>query len=192
MKKRARTCLIVAPALLAGAVLSQNFTYVGAGKCRVCHRTEKQGRQYSKWEESRHSRSLTTLNSADVAARAAKAGVKNPAENPGCLRCHAPLAVKAPELKAEVALDNINFVSNEHLVASLSNTSATPEQSAAAVLINEVARLRALKAAFLILAVIALLAIFPARGLPHYDPGEVPSEEEDRSKRGKKQAAPAA
>lgn len=101
MKKPARTCLIVAPALLAGAVLSQNFTYVGAGKCRVCHRTEKQGRQYSKWEESRHSRSLATLNSADVAARAAKAGVKNPAENPGCLRCHAPLAVKAPELKAE-------------------------------------------------------------------------------------------
>jgi hypothetical protein len=36
--------------------------------------------------------------------------------------------------------------------------------------------LQALKAAFLILAAIALLAIFPARGLPHYDPAEVPAD----------------
>ena len=44
---------------------------------------------------------------------------------------------------------------------------------AEAVRINEEARLRALKAAFIILAAIALLAIFPARGLPNYTPGEV-------------------
>lgn len=101
MKKPAPMCLIVAASLLAGAVMSQNFTYVGAGKCRVCHRTEKQGRQFPKWEESRHSKSQAVLTSAEVVERSAKVGVKNPAENPGCLRCHAPLAVKAPELKAE-------------------------------------------------------------------------------------------
>ncbi len=72
-----------------------------------------------------------------------------------------------PSLQRQVNLDNINFVSNEQLKGSLSATPATPEQVDAAVLINTAARLRALKATFLILAVIALLAVFPALRLPN-------------------------
>jgi MFS family permease len=79
------------------------------------------------------------------------------------------------ELKAQVNLDNINFVSNAQLEEVMGATSATSEQVAEAVQINEDARLRALKASFLILAAIALLAIFPSRGLPNYRPGEVPA-----------------
>lgn len=78
-----------------------------------------------------------------------------------------------PSLQAQVALDNINFITNDQLDETLAATTATPEQVAEAVRINEEARLRALKAAFIILAAIALLAIFPARGLPNYTPGEV-------------------
>ena len=36
------------------------------------------------------------------------------------------------------------------------------------------ARLRALKATFLVLAGVAMLAIFPAGGLPNYVPQEIP------------------
>jgi MFS family permease len=82
-----------------------------------------------------------------------------------------------PELKAQVALDNINFVSNDQLLETMNNTTATPEQVAEAVRINTESRLQALKASFLILAGIALLAVFPANGLPRYVPGEIPSEE---------------
>jgi hypothetical protein len=78
-----------------------------------------------------------------------------------------------PSLQAQVPLDNINFVTNDQLDETMSATTATPEQVAEAVRINEEARLRALKAAFIILAAIAVLAIFPARGLPNYTPGEV-------------------
>ncbi len=78
-------------------------------------------------------------------------------------------------LKGQVNLDNVNFITNDQLEAALSETTATPEQVEAAVNINEEARLRALKASFLILAGIALLALVPARGLPAYAPGEVPS-----------------
>jgi MFS family permease len=78
-----------------------------------------------------------------------------------------------PVLQAQVSLDNINFVTNDQLDETMAATTATPEQAAAAVQINEEARLRALKASFIILAAIALLAIFPARGLPNYTPGEV-------------------
>ena len=47
----------------------------------------------------------------------------------------------------------------------------------AAVLINEDARLRALRATFLLLTAISLLAIFPALKLPNYTPGELPIED---------------
>jgi MFS family permease len=80
-----------------------------------------------------------------------------------------------PSLKQQVALDNINFVSNEQLVARLAaTTDATAAQKAEAARINTEARANALKASFLILAAVALLAILPAGGLPNYKPEEVP------------------
>lgn len=82
-----------------------------------------------------------------------------------------------PRLMRQVDLDNTNFVSNEQLVETLSATAATPEQVAAAVVINEAARLRALKATFLILAGLSILAIIPARGLPDYTPRELTPED---------------
>ena len=45
------------------------------------------------------------------------------------------------------------------------------------VRINEEARLRALKATFLMIAGISLLAIFPALGLPNYVPGNLSSDD---------------
>ncbi|MCB0195941.1 MAG: MFS transporter, partial [Anaerolineae bacterium] len=78
-------------------------------------------------------------------------------------------------LKGQVNLDNVNFITNDQLETVLAETTATPEQVAEAVRINEGARLRALKASFLILAAISLLALVPAMGLPSYVPGEIPS-----------------
>lgn len=73
-----------------------------------------------------------------------------------------------PDLQSQLNLDSVRFVSNNELKEILSATTATPEQVNEAVLLNEEARLRALRDAFLILAVVASLAIFPARNLPVY------------------------
>jgi len=77
-------------------------------------------------------------------------------------------------LQRQVNLDNVNFISNDQLDDVLAQTTATPEQVAEAVRINETARLRSLRASFLILGALALLAIFPAMGLPDYSPGDEP------------------
>ncbi len=79
-------------------------------------------------------------------------------------------------LKMQINFDNVNFIMNDQLKTVMEATTAAPEQVAEAVRINTEARLQALKAAFLILAAISLLAIFPAVGLPNYTLGEVPSE----------------
>ena len=80
-------------------------------------------------------------------------------------------------LTYEINFDKIDFVSNDQLEAILGQTSATPAEVAEAVMINAAARLRALKATFLIVAVISLLAIFPSLRLPGYKPGELSVEE---------------
>ncbi len=88
--------------------------------------------------------------------------------------------VSTPLLKADltsqVNLDNnITFVSNDRLLATLERTTLSPAQVQEAVQINTDARLRALKIGLLLAAAMALLAIFPATRLPKYRPGEIPS-----------------
>ncbi|MFB0566914.1 MAG: multiheme c-type cytochrome [Candidatus Aminicenantaceae bacterium] len=77
-------------------LFSQVFTYVGAVKCKICHKTDKQGKQFSIWEESKHSKSFLALTSEEV-----KTKVPNAPENPECLKCHSPLHEKSSELKNE-------------------------------------------------------------------------------------------
>jgi len=59
----------------------------------------------------------------------------------------------------------------------LGTTSATPVQVEEIVAINEDARLRAIRATFLIVGGISLLAIFPAAKLPKYVPDELSAED---------------
>ena len=79
-------------------------------------------------------------------------------------------------LQRQVNLDNVNFVSNDQLDDIMGQTTATDTQIAQAVQINETARLRALRASFLILGALSLLAIFPSFGLPDYLPDDAPAE----------------
>jgi MFS family permease len=88
--------------------------------------------------------------------------------------------VISAELKDEVNLTNLNFLSDAQLKERLANTSATPEQFTEAMRINAEARTRALKIGFLLLSGLALLAIFPCSWLPDYRPGEIPSGQERR------------
>ncbi|HMQ34704.1 MAG TPA: MFS transporter [Chloroflexaceae bacterium] len=97
-----------------------------------------------------------------------------------------------PALLSQLNLDNVNFISNEQLDEVLAGTTATPEQAAEAARINEETRLRALKACFLILAGMALLAIYPATRLPGYVPGEIPSDQQAPAVERRKRPAPAA
>jgi MFS family permease len=96
--------------------------------------------------------------------------IGNMAENP----------VISAELKDELNLTNLNFLSDAQLKERLAGTSATPEQFDEALRINAEARIRALKIGFLCLSGLALLAICPCLWLPNYRPGEIPSDQPSR------------
>ncbi len=89
------------------------------------------------------------------------------------------------ELKMEMNLDNVPFTSNAQLRNFLTGTGATPEQVHEAERINTEVRLVALKVSFFTLAGLALLAFFPAGGLPDYMRGEVPGSASSRQARKK-------
>jgi len=96
MKKILPGLLIVIFCLLIVNMFSQEFTYVGADKCKICHKSDKRGNQYGFWQERKHSQSFAALSTDEAKALAADAP-----ENPECLKCHSPLAEKAPEFKEE-------------------------------------------------------------------------------------------
>lgn len=96
MKKLLVTAIVVIILTFIASLFSQEFTYVGANKCKTCHKTEKQGKQFSIWEEGKQSKSFIALTSEET-----KAKVPDAPDNPECLKCHSPIYEKAPELKEE-------------------------------------------------------------------------------------------
>ncbi|MGH1562164.1 MFS transporter [Mumia sp. DW29H23] len=82
-----------------------------------------------------------------------------------------------PELETSALFDDLDFVTDAELRSALEATGAAPEQVEEAVAINEDARLGAVRASFLIVAGISLVAIFPAWRLPKYTPGALSAED---------------
>jgi MFS family permease len=82
-----------------------------------------------------------------------------------------------PEIHSGSAAFQVDFVTDTELRSALGATSATQAQVDEAVAINADARLRALRAAFLIVGGISLLAVFPAARLPKYVPGELSADD---------------
>lgn len=82
------------------------------------------------------------------------------------------------ELKMQMNLDTVPFISNRQLSTVLERKTATPEQVSEAARINTDARLVTLKISLFTLSGLALLAFFPAGGLPGYVREEVPGNAE--------------
>ena len=65
-------CLGLFPAT---ALFAQDFEYIGAAKCKMCHNKPKTGSQYKIWAASKHAHAMEALKGADKT-------------NPKCLKCH--------------------------------------------------------------------------------------------------------
>ncbi|MHA1989249.1 MAG: multiheme c-type cytochrome, partial [Promethearchaeota archaeon] len=52
--------------------------YIGANKCKTCHKAEKNGAQFGKWSEGKHSKAYEALKSDNAKKKAEVAGVKDP------------------------------------------------------------------------------------------------------------------
>ena len=75
--------------LFSSMIFAQEFTYVGNSKCKMCHKKEEKGAQFSKWEASSHAHSFETLKTERASQIVSGKGLDSNAwEAPECLKCH--------------------------------------------------------------------------------------------------------
>lgn len=76
--------LIISTVLItAGFAQAQDYEYIGARKCKMCHNKADKGAQYDVWENNAHSKAYETLGTAE-----AKKYSDDPQNDPSCLKCH--------------------------------------------------------------------------------------------------------
>lgn len=88
-----RTLFIAFLALLSGSVLmAQDFKYIGADKCKMCHNKPEKGEQYNKWAAGPHASAMKTLSTDAAKKIAAAKGIADPSKDAGCTKCHSTAA----------------------------------------------------------------------------------------------------
>ncbi|HTY10200.1 MAG TPA: cytochrome c family protein [Bacteroidota bacterium] len=89
MKKLVEMLVVAAMVVFLALPSEAQHKYVGVTMCSVCHKTEKQGKQFDIWKSSAHASAFKTLQSpkADEIAKAKGLKVKA-SEAPECLQCH--------------------------------------------------------------------------------------------------------
>jgi len=88
-----RVGLAVGIALLVVGMVAtasaKEHMFVGATKCRSCHKKELIGNQYEEWQKGPHAKAYTTLKGDKAIKIAKEKGLAAPPhETPECLECH--------------------------------------------------------------------------------------------------------
>ena len=86
-----RVLLVVVVTLFCFTVptLYADNKYVGAGKCKSCHKSKKQGQQYGIWQKTEHAKAFKSLGTAEAKKLAQSVGVSgDPQKAKECLVCH--------------------------------------------------------------------------------------------------------
>lgn len=72
-----KVMLIILFILVAFSIsFAGDFSYIGAQKCKMCHKGPKKGEVFEKWEKGPHVKAFETLKA------------KGEDKNPQCLECH--------------------------------------------------------------------------------------------------------
>jgi hypothetical protein len=105
----------LAMAVSTAGVAGADGKYVGAKKCKTCHKKELIGNQYGAWQDSAHAKAFELLKGEKAVQVAAEKGIAGaPHESAECLQCHATaqgldaskVAAKPLELKDGVQCES--------------------------------------------------------------------------------------
>ena len=81
--------LILCLAFLSGMSLqAQDYEYIGALKCKMCHNKSTTGKQYTIWSEGPHAKAMETLKTDAAKKIASEKGIADPATADACVKCH--------------------------------------------------------------------------------------------------------
>ncbi len=66
----------------------QDYEYIGAAKCKMCHNKSTTGKQYAVWSKGHHANALKSLGSEKSLVYAKANNIADPTKEPRCLKCH--------------------------------------------------------------------------------------------------------
>ncbi|NPA36924.1 MAG: cytochrome C554 [Chlorobi bacterium] len=93
-------------AFLCGSMASaQDYKYIGAAKCKMCHNKPAKGEQYNKWKAAPHSKAMLSLKSEKSLAYAKEHGIADPSKDAKCLKCHSTAGAVDPSLRAGIRIE---------------------------------------------------------------------------------------
>lgn len=92
MKYKKLMLLLGLAIIFSSTAMAQNFKYIGAAKCKMCHNKPDKGEQFNKWEAGPHAHAMETL----------KGDEKN---DPKCLKCHSTAASVDQSLVATIKVE---------------------------------------------------------------------------------------
>ena len=87
------------------ALMAQNFKYIGAEKCKMCHIKPATGEQYNVWAKGPHAKAMKTLAGDEAKKIAAEKGIADPTTDPACTKCHSTVASVDKSLVATATMD---------------------------------------------------------------------------------------
>lgn len=106
-----KSTLLIAAAIVLNSIVSiagnTKHQFVGDQVCGMCHKADKSGAQFTKWQASKHSQAMKVLETPDADKIAAAHGVKGKAADAKeCLECHqtaydAPASMVGPKYSKE-------------------------------------------------------------------------------------------
>lgn len=91
MKKISALLVVIFLVVVISIGFSQaaKFKYVGASKCKLCHKGVKNGNIFEIWEKNEHAKAYATLATEESKEIAKKLGIKgDPQQAKECLVCH--------------------------------------------------------------------------------------------------------
>ena len=87
------------------ALMAQNFKYIGASKCKMCHVKPATGEQYNIWAKGPHAGAMKTLAGEEAKKIASEKGIADPTTDPACIKCHSTVAAVDSKLIATAKMD---------------------------------------------------------------------------------------
>lgn len=87
------------------ALIAQDFEYIGAAKCKMCHNKPATGAQYKVWLEGPHANAMKSLSNEKSMAYAKENGIADPTKEASCLKCHSTAAAIDANLNTGVKPD---------------------------------------------------------------------------------------
>lgn len=87
------------------ALMGQNFKYIGASKCKMCHVKPATGEQYNIWLKGPHANAMKTLAGDAAKKIATEKGIADPTTDAACTKCHSTVASIDPKLNATATMD---------------------------------------------------------------------------------------